>query len=83
MLLPLAPVSTFSAGEAPDHLYAGMRELFKGGCLCVILSGYGGRHQELVQRIQVVENREVGETLVAQIVEVQLRHGYQAVDGRL
>ena len=36
----------------------------------------GGRQREPVLRSQVVESREVGEKMVAQLVKVRLRHGY-------
>ena len=36
----------------------------------------GGRHREPVLHSHVVESREAGERLVAQLVKVRLRHGY-------
>ena len=36
----------------------------------------GGRQREPVLHSQVVESREVGEKMVAQLVKVRLRHGY-------
>ena len=36
----------------------------------------GGRQREPVLHSQVVESREAGEKLVAQLVKVRLRHGY-------
>ena len=39
----------------------------------------GGRQREPVFHSQVVEGREAGEKLVAQLVRVRLRHGYVEV----
>ena len=36
----------------------------------------GGRQREPVLHSQVVESREAGEKLVAQLVRVRMRHGY-------
>jgi hypothetical protein len=37
----------------------------------------GGQQREPVLHSQVVESREVGERLVAALVKVRLRHGYE------
>ena len=43
----------------------------------------GGRHREPVLHSQVVESRETGEKMVAQLVKVRLRHGYVESTKRL
>jgi hypothetical protein len=42
----------------------------------------GGRQREPVLHSQLVESREAGERLVAALVRVRLRHGYEQTDSR-